>query len=495
MGKKTVFTNITPLPPQVSREVAIAMLHNHDEMIELNPLVIEHHPIKTPRDASKDEFLDCTWQEMTDRIAYAGGIVKGKVSYKGCFHDLPNGLQTHIYAPMNLDIREKWTVCGTLPGEPDEPREQGLNTPRRGLYLREDGEIKCNVLMAGFVRKNLDHAHKVLVERILAKAERVQAHLNASASSLSGSSTPLGIPAFQPGSHMSTSSIVRQMRSPTQQHSATERSIPPRGSSGSAAAQSVRSPLREDYIQELAGSIPEDNQQALPRHPTEDGDDVELATVHPALREQYRQSRGRKLGRSDTVLPAYHTLQHQKGQFYHEDMAKKSTGKQFTAELEGSTPFTPAESSSAGTRLQHQNTYDVSELGDSVSELSVKQGQPNGYNHTRSQSQPLPEADTNTYTNTAPSPANRTFDRFSVVSGISDMPTPKAGQFAFSNGADNRFSVVSALTTTDAPTPKFQQTSFAEQQRQAQAQIYAQRESLRQTPIYAQRAGQQGNFF
>lgn len=101
MPKRTLFTNITPLPPQVSREVAVAMLHNHDEMIELNPLVIEHHPIKTPRDAPADEFLDCAWQELTDKIHYLpGGMVKGKVSYKACFHDMPNGLQTHIYAPM-----------------------------------------------------------------------------------------------------------------------------------------------------------------------------------------------------------------------------------------------------------------------------------------------------------------------------------------------------------------------------------------------------------
>lgn len=40
MPKRTLFTNITPLPPEITREVAIAMLHDHDEMIELNPLVI-----------------------------------------------------------------------------------------------------------------------------------------------------------------------------------------------------------------------------------------------------------------------------------------------------------------------------------------------------------------------------------------------------------------------------------------------------------------------
>ena len=70
------------------------MLHNHSEMIELNPLVVEHHSIKTPRDAPADEFLDCVWQELTDRVSYLpGGLMKGKVTYKACFHDMPNGCE------------------------------------------------------------------------------------------------------------------------------------------------------------------------------------------------------------------------------------------------------------------------------------------------------------------------------------------------------------------------------------------------------------------
>jgi len=180
------------------------MLHNHDEMIELNPLVIEHHPIKTPRDAPADEFLDCVWQELTDKIHYLpGGIVKGKVSYKACFHDTPYGLQTHIYAPMGLDIREKWSIGGSLPGEPPETRELGVDTPRQGLYLREDGDMRCNILLTSFVRKNLDNAHKVLVERILKKAERVEEHHQ----TVGYSMTPTS-PRFQAGSHMSNSQFI-----------------------------------------------------------------------------------------------------------------------------------------------------------------------------------------------------------------------------------------------------------------------------------------------
>ena len=210
MPKRILFTNITPLPPAVTREVAVAMVHNHDEMIELNPLVIEHHPIKTPRDAPADEFLDCVWQELTDKVHYLpGGLMKGKVSYKACFHDIPMGLQTHIYAPTGLDIRETWKIGGSLPGEPPEPRELGLDLPASGLYLMEACDMRCNRLLASFVRKNLDASHKTLVERILKKAQRIEQHREtASHMSYSMKSPVSGQPQnFQAGSHMARSTI------------------------------------------------------------------------------------------------------------------------------------------------------------------------------------------------------------------------------------------------------------------------------------------------
>ncbi|KIX00468.1 uncharacterized protein Z518_10608 [Rhinocladiella mackenziei CBS 650.93] len=286
MPKRTLFTNITPLPPQVSREVAIAMLHNHDEMIELNPLVIEHHPIKTPRDAPADEFLDCVWQELTDKIHYLpGGIVKGKVSYKACFHDTPYGLQTHIYAPMGLDIREKWSIGGSLPGEPPEVRELGVDAPRQGLYLREDGDMRCNILLTSFVRKNLDNAHKVLVERILKKAERVEEHQQ----TMSGFPTSPAGPRFQPGSHMSNSQLLN-----------------------APIAQRPLSPQMLSPQQDMGW-------QTMANHPAFRMDDKRMSTY---------------------TLPPYQANNSQQHMSYYAPMKQPDPPKQFMAELPGSTYHT-----------------------------------------------------------------------------------------------------------------------------------------------------------
>lgn len=177
MRKKTSYTNITPIPAHIPRQLAIDILQAHGEVIELNPLVTGFEGIKAPRDAPADEYY-ATWYEISQRIQYIPGIGKlgsGSIKFKGCFHDMPWGLQTHIYAPAGVDLRNKWQICGNQPGEPVEPRELGIDAPPDGLYLREDIEIKCNMTMVGFVKKETKVASKTLVERLIKKAELLDA--------------------------------------------------------------------------------------------------------------------------------------------------------------------------------------------------------------------------------------------------------------------------------------------------------------------------------
>lgn len=175
MKKKSVYANITPIPRHIPRQLAIDMLHSHGEIIELNPLVLGYKPVKAPQDAPSDEFFS-TWYEITERIQYIPGMGKmgsGKIAFKGVFHDMPWGLQTHVYAPMGIDIRNKWQIRGNQPGEPPETKELGSGAPADGLYLREDIEIRCNPAMISFVKKELKAASKVMVDRMVKKAELI----------------------------------------------------------------------------------------------------------------------------------------------------------------------------------------------------------------------------------------------------------------------------------------------------------------------------------
>ncbi|KAB8338937.1 hypothetical protein FH972_021877 [Carpinus fangiana] len=190
MSKNTRYTVITPLPAGITRETVRDTLHNHVEMIDLNPLVIDRFRIpKPPARASAEEY-HCAWYQLQDKVSYLpGGMASGKVEYFACFHDLADGIQTHVLAPLGLDIKEKWTVGGTLPGELRGPTELGLGIPKDGLYLREDVDMRCNIMLTSFVKKNLRNAHGVLVDRLLEKSHLLEREAyNSKLLSQSGSS-------------------------------------------------------------------------------------------------------------------------------------------------------------------------------------------------------------------------------------------------------------------------------------------------------------------
>ena len=169
MSKRTHFTTVTPLPAGISRQTVLETLHNHVEMIDLNPLVIERHPIKPPKEAAPEE-INCSWYAVTDKVSYIPGLYSGKLTFNACFNDLPDGLQSHIYAPMGLDMRGRWSIGGSLPGEPRQNVEIGHGIPKSGLYLREDVDMKVNFTMTKFVKGTTKKTHHTLVERLVEKA-------------------------------------------------------------------------------------------------------------------------------------------------------------------------------------------------------------------------------------------------------------------------------------------------------------------------------------
>lgn len=173
MNRKSTVTHITPLPSYVSREAVLSILHDHSTIITLNPLVTHHGRCKPPPHALPDE-RSAAWYEITDQIEYLPGTkLSSSVTYTACMHDMPNGLQTHIYAPAGLEMRGKWQLLGWLPGEERDAFEisaEHNEILREGLYLREDCDLKCNILLLPFVKRNIHKSHQTLVEKLIESA-------------------------------------------------------------------------------------------------------------------------------------------------------------------------------------------------------------------------------------------------------------------------------------------------------------------------------------
>ncbi|CAM6115015.1 unnamed protein product [Calypogeia fissa] len=86
MYKRTQFSTTTPLPSSITRECVIEILHNHEQMIDFNPIVIERHPLTTaPTSVSTDE-LPFQWYRIQD------GIQAGYSKYSAGFFNLNDGV-------------------------------------------------------------------------------------------------------------------------------------------------------------------------------------------------------------------------------------------------------------------------------------------------------------------------------------------------------------------------------------------------------------------
>jgi hypothetical protein len=168
LGKRIVYTKITPLPSNVPRQLALDLLHEHKEIIRMNPHITGVRTIEPPSHAASGEYFS-NWYEITKIITWG---FKKRTSFNGCFHDQPWGMQSHILAPTNTDIRQTYRIGGNQPGEPREPREVGIDTPLDGLYLREDVSITCQVpLTARSVKKEIEDASAAIVKRLQRKIE------------------------------------------------------------------------------------------------------------------------------------------------------------------------------------------------------------------------------------------------------------------------------------------------------------------------------------
>jgi hypothetical protein len=294
MSKRTNFTTITPLPAGITRgaqngslcaqtsansytESVMATLRNHFEMIDLNPLVIERHKSKPPPHADKEEY-HATWYQITDKIQYMPGA-KSSVSYFGCFHDLADGLQTHVYAPAGLEIRGRWTLGGSLPGEPVQPVEIGLGIPRTGLWLREDVDMKCNIILTSFVRKTLKKSHAHLVDRLLEKAQIQEAAAQNERIEQNGQ-----IEQWRRTAGSDISSMSRPQSTISQSFTGMSNDSTPSFMSQSTMASSNQKPLPQ---------FPLEQQNQLPQHPS----------GHPSPPAQF------PLGQHGPVYQAYASAQ------------------------------------------------------------------------------------------------------------------------------------------------------------------------------------------
>jgi len=169
MMRMTKYTIINPLSAGILCQLTVDMLHLHDEIIELNPLVLKHHFVKALNNIFSDEYF-LTWHEITKHLQYIS-----KMTFKKVFHNMPWGLQTHIYALTEINLKNKYQIKGSQLNKPWMLWELSNKNSINELYLQENVKIMCNFIITSYVKKNVQKASAMLIAQMLKKAKLLNA--------------------------------------------------------------------------------------------------------------------------------------------------------------------------------------------------------------------------------------------------------------------------------------------------------------------------------
>lgn len=170
---------LTPLPAHVTKTHVLALLHDNDKMIRLNPIVKAHHRLpdsssiaffknessehQPSADAPSFPVYEVT-EDMSGsaddevsggnwRGGWAKRFVPDSITYETSMQCKDDGLVSITHAPMGVHSVTTWVV---------KDGEGGA------LVLDERGVVTSNRMLMGFIKTTLQESHEKLVKDFIA---------------------------------------------------------------------------------------------------------------------------------------------------------------------------------------------------------------------------------------------------------------------------------------------------------------------------------------
>ena len=142
----------TPIPPEVKPQIVVDLLHDHDFLITMSPIVTNHK--EASRDSAKITYD--VWEKI-DLLPF--GLWKQQIQFSTAFENKPDGTATWINAPLGLVSKAVYTVRGAEPAG-----EAG------GMVLDESVESSINLFLRPIVESQLVPVRKEMHRKIIEKA-------------------------------------------------------------------------------------------------------------------------------------------------------------------------------------------------------------------------------------------------------------------------------------------------------------------------------------
>ncbi|CAD6444298.1 619b9e6c-33b3-4b0c-8a40-841fdb9fe021 [Sclerotinia trifoliorum] len=182
---------LTPIPPHIPITQVLTLLHDHEKMITMNPLVTVHTLLPPTHILAKDFFkfepielqpstrCPCEIWEITDDLSantegetgsgWRGGwskrFIPDQITYTSSLQDREDGLVSITHAPMGVHSVTTWIVREAGPGESSLMLGDGR------LVLEEKGVVRASRMLMGFIKTTLQESHEKLVKDFMGVLE------------------------------------------------------------------------------------------------------------------------------------------------------------------------------------------------------------------------------------------------------------------------------------------------------------------------------------
>ncbi|EME85305.1 uncharacterized protein MYCFIDRAFT_210196 [Pseudocercospora fijiensis CIRAD86] len=172
-------TSSTPLPPNISIDTGLELLHDFDFVVRLSPDCRGCRPIPPPQPKNLDpktlnnEPETVKYYEVEDDLPFIPKTLwSGSVKYRADFVPTQNGCAITVHAPGGFTSTNHWRLLrdnssreGTRSKDSDHVGDSGA-----GWYVQIVSDAKVEKMFAGFVKGFLKNSHRQLqaafVERL-----------------------------------------------------------------------------------------------------------------------------------------------------------------------------------------------------------------------------------------------------------------------------------------------------------------------------------------
>jgi len=173
---RTTFTNhvADPIPQDVHPDTVIKLLHNHDYLITMSPIVTHHEELDRDRETGKVSY---EVYEKLDLLPF--GLWKYEIRFTCAFQNKADGVVSYIQAPMGFNSKADYTIRTARHDDGEailnayENIGSGGTAGTTAMVLDEAIESTCSVLFKVFVEMTMVPVRRKMHAQVIAKAQEM----------------------------------------------------------------------------------------------------------------------------------------------------------------------------------------------------------------------------------------------------------------------------------------------------------------------------------